>query len=393
MDSTTSIFNEAAAAFPRIVELRRDIHRHPELAFEERRTAQVIVQELQRLGIENNYAGVGRSVIGHIPGSGKSRVRVALRAEMDALPGDENTGLPFSSEIPGRMHACGHDAHVATLLGAAALLKHHRPRGDVVLVFQPAEERGSGALTAIEDGALKDVDYIFAGHVTHQYSTGEIMVAEGTITAQSDRFRIHIKGEGGHGARPHEATDAVVIAGSLISTIQTLISREINPLHPSVVTIGKIRAGSAGNVIADEAVLEGTIRTTLPEVREHIHQGLQRMGEATAILHDAHVEVSIAAGNPPVVNSPVAAAIALRAAGQLVEETALPRMDYPSMGSEDFSHYLKHVAGCYVRFGARKPDWEPVPLHSPVFDVDEDYMKLAATFFVTVVEEAQQTIQ
>jgi hippurate hydrolase len=277
---------------------------------------------------------------------------------------------------------------MAMLLGAARLLRTTPPPGPVVLVFQPAEERGSGSRRTIADGALENVRAIFAGHVTHQYQTGQIMVAAGVMTAQSDRFRIHIRGRGGHGARPHEATDAIVIAGFLITAIQTLVSREINPLHPSVVTIGRIEGGSAANVIAAEALLEGTIRTTVDEVREQLHSGLRRMVEATAALHDARVELEIHAGNPPVVNSPREAAIARRAACHVVGEPAVPGTEYPSMGSEDFSYYLDVCPGCYVRFGARAPDWEPIPLHSPAFDIDEDVLMVGADFFDAVTREA-----
>jgi hippurate hydrolase len=377
------------AVYERMVELRRTFHRRPELAFEEEKTAGTIMQELERLGIPFDYAGVGSGVVGRLVSGVTGAPVVALRAEMDALPGAENTDLPFASSIEGKMHACGHDAHMAMVLGAAALLQASPPvDGDVLFVFQPAEEKGGGARTVIESGVLSGVNAIFGGHVTHHYRVGEIMVADGVITAQSDRFRIHVRGRGGHGARPHEAVDAIVITGLLIAAIQTLVSREINPVYPSVVTIGMVNAGSAPNVIAEESVLEGSIRTTLPEVRDHIHQGLRRISRAMGDLHNAEVEVRIDEGYPPVVNTRREAEIAHRVVRGILGERGVMAMDHPSMGSEDFSYYLREIPGCYVRFGARRTEEEYIPLHSPSFDIDEQVLKVGAAFFEEAAREA-----
>jgi len=358
--------------FSRLVMLRRWFHQHPELAFKEAGTAQRITVELKRLGIAYDYAGVGHAVIGRIAGQDPARAGIALRAEMDALPGEESTGAPYASVNPGKMHACGHGAHMAMLIGAANLLVRNPPPGPVCLVFQPAEERGGGARTAIADGALQNVAAIFAGHVTHEYVTGKIMVRDHAVTAQSDRFDIHVRGKGGHGARPHEAIDAIVISGFLIIALQTLVSREINPFHPAVITIGKVRAGTASNVIAEEAVLEGSIRTSNPDVRRHIHHGMERMASAAAELHNAEIDINFTEGYPPVINEPVVAEVAR----------------HPSMGSEDFAYYLEHVRGAFVRFGARDPDWEPIPLHSPAFDVDEKVLAVGARFYDRVARVA-----
>ena len=374
------------AVFSRMVELRRAIHQHPELAFEEKETARLIMSELDRLGIPFAYGGKGHGVVGRLPGS-KRRPIVALRADMDALPGTEITGLSFASKVPGKVHACGHDAHVAMLLGAAHLLKSNPPPGEVLFVFQPAEERGGGARVVLESGLLDEADAIFAGHVTHHYRTGEIMLAEGVITAQSDRFHIKVMGKGGHGARPHETIDAVVITGFLIMAMQTLVSRQINPVHPTVVTIGRVEAGTAANVIADEAVLEGTIRSTWPPSRERVHVGMERIARGIADLHGAQIEVSISEGYPPVINTPREVRIASAAARAVVGETGAVSMDYPSMGSEDFSYYLQKIPGCYVRFGARWGE-EYIPLHSPAFDIDEEVLKVGAAWFDEVARQA-----
>jgi len=382
---------QAEEIYGHLVEMRRWFHRHPELAFQEAETAQYIIAELDRLGIPYRYAGEKHSIIADLittPGVPS----VALRAEMDALPGQELTGAPYASEHPGRMHACGHGAHMAMVLGAAALLVKSPPPGNVRFVFQPAEESGGGSRTAIADGALDQVVAIYAGHVTHDYRTGVIMIRDGVVTSQSDRFYVRIQGESGHGARPHEATDAVLVAGTLITTIQSLISRETNPLHPTVVTIGRIAGGTAANVIAGEAELEGTIRTTLPEVRTHIHGGLRRMVEAAAMLHDARVDIELKAGYPPVVNSHPEVEVARRAARNVFGESSLAVAEHASMGSEDFSYYLEQVPGCFVRFGARPEHSEPIPLHNAAFDIDEEVLKVGAAFFEEVVRQRLSSV-
>ncbi len=376
-----------ATVTERMVELRRAIHKHPELAFEEKETAALIMSELDGLGIPYTYEGEGSGVIGRLDVD-TGRPTIALRADMDALPGAENTDLPFASTIEDKMHACGHDAHVAMVLGAAHLLANRPPDVNVRFIFQPAEERGGGARTVIAAGALESVDAIFGGHVTHHYRVGEIMVSAGTITAQSDRFSIDVHGRGGHGARPHEATDAVVITGLLITALQTLVSREIDPVHPSVVTIGRVEAGSAPNVIAETAHLEGSIRTTRADVRDQLHDGIHRMARAFGELHNAELEVSIDMGYPPVINSRREAELAYRAARDVVGDAHLMQLDHPSMGAEDFSYYLEQIPGCYVRFGARAGDQPYVPLHSPAFDVDEQVLGVGAAFFAQLARDA-----
>jgi hippurate hydrolase len=376
-----------------LIELRRSLHRIPELAFQEEKTAQRILEELRALDIPAMYGGRGTGVIARLRGRATSAPVIALRAEMDALPGGETTGLPFSSEHPGCVHSCGHDAHMAMVLGAARLLAQAGPpEGDVVLLFQPAEERGVGSRAMIQAGALAGADAIFAGHVTHHYGTGRIMVTDGAVTAQFDRFLLRVQGKAGHGARPHEAVDAVIVAGFLITALWTLVPREIDPLHPAVVTIGRVQAGTAANVIADEALLEGTIRTTEAATRACVHRGIRRMAEAAGMLHNAKVAVEIVEGSPPVVNTAREAAICRRAAESVVGARDVVAQEHPSMGSDDFALYLGEVPGCYVRFGACKEGWAYVPLHSPGFTVDEDVLAVGASFFAEVVREAQRTL-
>ena len=375
----------------RVIELRRHFHRHPELSYEEVATARAIMDELDRIGIPHEYGGKGGGIVGRLTGQADGPV-IALRAEMDALPCAERTGLPFASETPGRMHACGHDAHMAMVLGAAALLRSAPPEGTVLFVFQPGEEKGNGATVMVESGLLDEIDAIFAAHVTHHYPVGEIMVSKGTITAQSDPFTITVRGKGGHGARPHEAVDTVVITSLLVTAIQTLVSREINPVYPSVVTIGLLRAGSAANVIAENALLEGVIRTTRPDTRQHLMDGVRRMAAAFGDLHGAAITVEFGDGSPPVVNTTRETAIARQAARQVVGDPHVVEQEYPSMGAEDFSLYLANAPGCYVRLGARHGENDYIPLHSPLFTIDEDVLAIGAAFFDRLAHEAVRVL-
>ena len=362
------------------VALRRWLHRHPELSFNEAETAACVVAELERLGIPCTYPGPGGGVIGRIT-TDPAWPTIALRAELDALPGRDLTNPEYRSVYPERMHACGHDAHMTMVLGAAATLSNMPPEGNVVLIFQPAEERGGGSRVMIEAGALEGVRAIFGGHVTHEWPTGRIMIRNGAMTAQSDRFSVTVKGKGGHGARPHEAIDAVVIAALLITTLQTLVSRHTNPVHPSVITVGKIAAGTAANVIAESAELEGSIRTTFPDTRDHIHKGMRRMAEAMGELHDAEIQLELTQGYPPVINTADEVGLVRQCVREMYGPDALATAPHPSMGSEDFSYYLERVPGAFFRFGARRPEWEPTPLHSPRFDIDEAVLAVGAEFF------------
>ena len=258
----------------------------------------------------------------------------------------------------------------------------------MLLVFQPAEERGNGSRVMLKSTLLKGAAAIFAGHMTHHYRVGEIMVSNGAITAQADRFTIRVRGKGGHGARPHEALDAVVITGILITTIQTLVSREVNPVFPSVVTIGPVHAGTAPNVIAEDALLEGTIRTTRPDVRQQIVNGIERIATALGSLHNAEIAVDFGQGSPPVINTDRETSIARHAAQQVVGPGCVVTQEYPSLGVEDFSYYLQEIPGCYVRFGTRGPNGDYTSLHSPLFDVDEEVLGVGARFFDRVTREA-----
>jgi hippurate hydrolase len=378
--------------YNRMVEIRRDLHRHPELSWQEFRTAHRIAELLDEMGISYRSSVAGTGIVGEIPGE-RSRPVIALRADIDALPVQEETGLEFASGNQGVMHACGHDGHTSMVLGAAELLRKEESLPCAVrLIFQPAEELGAGASAMIREGVLEDVAMIFGAHIDRHYSTGSIVAVEGPISASADGFRLQISSSGGHGAYPHESVDAVVVGSLLVMAIQTIVSREVNPSYPSVVTVGRFDAGTACNVIAGSAVLEGTIRAQHPEVREHLVRSVRRISESVAQLHNAKVSIEFWEGTPALINSPEAAAIARQAALSVVGEENLVPMPTSSMGGEDFAYFLDHVPGCYVRLGAQVPGLENFPAHSSRFDFDENVLKIGADFFYQVAKLAGRVV-
>lgn len=363
-------------------DIRRHLHQHPELAFAEFATARCIADHLKKLGIPCREE-VGRTGIVATLGSTETKAPcVALRADMDALPITEQTGLPFASKTPGVMHACGHDGHVAMLLGAAALLKAKEADlpGRVVLIFQPAEEGDGGAQGMIAEGALDGVGAIFAGHIDRNYSLNEIVVQPGLISAFTDEFSIEINSQGGHAAKPHETQDSILAAGQLITSIQSIVAREVHPCFPAVITIGSIHGGTAANVIASHVILEGTIRTTSQETRDICIASLQRMTQAMEQLHRVQTSFTFVAGYPPVINDDAATRIAAEVAAGIVGPDRIKNQPLPSLGGEDFSFFLQKVPGCLVRFGAKHTELHDAPAHSPRFDFDEQVLPIGAFF-------------
>jgi len=392
-DLEQSLFQPDEKLVAWMQEIRRTIHQYPELAKEEHRTQRYICEKLQELNIPFRTEGLHTGVVATIGPSApenKSTHRVALRADLDGLPVDEKTGLSFASKLPGLMHACGHDGHVAMLLGAAAMLQHVELPGQVILLFQPAEESGEGALSMIEDGAFAGVQAIFAGHIDRHFRVGQIAAEPGLICAYTDKFEIKVCGRGGHAARPHETIDAIVVASLLVMSIQTLVSREINPAYPTVVSVGRFSGGTAYNVIAEEAVLEGTIRATHPEVRTQIIDGLHRMVRAMDGLYNAKTTIHFREGLPPVINHPLAAKLARKAARKVIGKEGVVKQRHPSLGGEDFAYFLQKVPGCLVRFGAGHPELPNTPAHSPYFDFDEGVLPLGAAFLAQVAWETLQ---
>jgi hippurate hydrolase len=372
------------ALFARIVDLRRALHRYPELSGNESKTAAAVCAFLDSLGIRYRTQVAGTGVVAEMSGP-KDVPCVVLRADMDALPIQEETGLDFTSAYPGVMHACGHDGHTAMLLGAAALLagEPNLP-APVRLLFQPSEEKGTGALAMIEAGALDGAGMIFGGHLDRHYPPGVVVVSDGAMNASSDNFRIEIIGQGAHGARPHESIDAVVVGSLMVMALQTIVSREIDPARPSVVSVGLFQAGTAPNVIAGRALLEGTVRAQDREVRQQLTASVKRIAESIAQLHGAAINVSISHGTPPLVNSGDMANLAREAAREAVGDANVAPLKSANMGAEDFSYYLERVPGAYVRFGGQVAGREGFPAHSSRFDFDERALAAGAAYFHAV---------
>lgn len=364
--------------------IRRTLHEYPELSYQEHRTSALVQEKLAELGIgfRNGWGGTG--VIATIGSSAEYVSHVGLRADMDGLPIQDRKSVAYASKNPGVMHACGHDGHVAMLLGAAALLAKVNFPGRISLIFQPAEEHGNGAAKLIAEGALKTgMQAIFAGHIDTHYPTGIITVDDGVICSAADPFLIRLVGSSAHASRPHEARDAIVAGAYLVTALQTLVSRETDPNQSAVVTVGRFHAGDANNVIAGEATIEGTIRSSDADVRALILKGLQRICDGIALQYGVDVSVQFHDCLPLVINSPKATMVARRAAESLIGQQQVISQGRPSLGGEDFAFYQRVIEGCLVRFGAGCHKGFG-PAHSGSFDFDEDVLSVGASWLATV---------
>lgn len=367
---TASVVDPAVAE--RAIAIRRDIHRFPELGFEEERTAGIVERELDALGITHRRVA-GTGVVGIVRGALPGRV-AGLRADMDALPLTERSGESFSSEVPGKMHACGHDAHTAMLLGAARILQADAARlhGTTVLLFQPAEEGPGGALPMIEAGAMDDpkIDAVAMLHVDTRLDTGTVGFIPGTCNAAADEFRVTIEGRGGHGASPHTAIDAIPCAAATVLALQNIAARETDPFSTVVVTIGTIAGGYRNNVIADRVELTGTFRTQDPTLREGLEARARRIVEGVAAAYGATGTLEVIYGYPAVRND---ALLAESFRTYMERESAIPvARPAPTMGGEDFAYFAQRAPGLLVRHGIRSDAAGSIhPGHSSQFRVDE----------------------
>ncbi|MCZ8511398.1 amidohydrolase [Paenibacillus filicis] len=371
--------------YPEMVVWRRHLHRHPELSFQESATAAFVAEKLKAMGLKVRTGVGGHGVIGVLDG-GKSGPAVALRADMDALPiQDEKESCDYASTVPGVMHACGHDAHTAALLGVAKVLSERSDElpGRIVFLFQPAEEvTPGGALGMIEDGALDGVDVIYGIHLWTPFETGTAYCKSGPLMAAADEFVIDLKGRGGHGGLPHNTIDSVFVSSQLVVNLQSIVSRSTDPTEPCVVSVGSIHSGNGFNVIAETAQLKGTVRTFHPELRLQVKERLEHIAESTARMHGADLVIDYKMGYPPVVNHASEANRFARTAAQVFGEDGACTSPL-IMAGEDFSYYLERVPGCFMFVGAGNPGKGIVhPHHHPRFDIEETAMRGAAELFL-----------
>ena len=378
---TTCDFLAAAHAMrERLRAWRRDLHQHPELAFEERRTAGIVADHLKQLGLEVQM-GIGKTgVVGVLEGAHPGST-VMLRFDMDALPVHEETGLSFASQTAGKMHACGHDGHTAIGMAVATLLVEQQKQlaGMVKLVFQPAEEVANGALSMIADGVLSapTPDVVFGLHLWSLEPTGYVAVKAGSVWAAADRFTLEIIGRGAHGAMPHQGVDAIMVAAYALAHLQAVVSRERDPLQPVVLTVGQIKGGDAFNILAERVQMAGTLRTFDAAGRSHVIERMHGVLAGVCAAHNASYHLQFLDYAPPLVNDSLATAHLRTVASALLGPEAV--YDGPlMMVSEDMAEFLERVPGCYFILGA-KPQHRPFePHHSPRFDINEDALPLGA---------------
>jgi amidohydrolase len=365
-----------------LVAIRRDLHRHPETAFEESRTAAKVAAELARLGLAPRN-GVGRTGVTADLGSGGDRLLV--RADMDGLPLTEASGVDFASEMPGRMHACGHDGHVAIALAVAGRLARGPARRAARFLFQPAEERGGGARACVADGALEGVGAAVGLHLWNQLPVGRVGVNRGPLMAAVDEFEIHVEGRGGHGAAPHETSDPIVAAARIVEAVQTIVSREISPLEPAVVTIASVHGGDAFNVIPSEVRLTGTARWFRETTGDAIEAKLGRIVSGTAAAAGVKARLDYRRINRPTVNDAGVAEVVIDAARSLLGEDNVDT-ETRTLGGEDMSVYLDRVPGCFFFVGSA-PAGPHRPHHSPTFAIDERALAIGVALMEAVVRK------
>ena len=375
-----------------LIALRRDLHQHPELAFGEHRTCAVLADALETAHPVSVQHVAGTGLVARIRGIDSSAPVVAVRGDIDALPIQEATGLPYASQNHGVMHACGHDVHASWAVGAAFLLANRPTAGDVLVVLQPAEEIGQGATAILQSGALDHVSAIFGAHVDRRFPVGQVVVQAGSLAAAADTFSITLHGRGAHGARPHESADPVLGAGLLIASLQGIVSRRVNPSVPAVLTVATMQAGSAPNVIPETATLGGTLRSVDTQTRRLLADELHRVAYGIAAAHDLTADVRIELGPPPVVNTALQTAWAREAAVGLLGENAIVPLGITNMAGEDFAYYLERIPGAFLRIGAREPGGEATPAHTPSFFAAEGSMFIGAALLAETARVASAAL-
>jgi amidohydrolase len=372
---------------PHLAAIRRDIHAHPELAFEEHRTAELVASRLEALGIET-HRGIGRTGVVGVIRAGSSPRGIGLRADMDALPITERNDFPHHSRHPGRMHACGHDGHTTMLLGAAEwLVQQGGFDGTVYLIFQPAEEGDGGAREMIEDGLFErfPMESVFGMHNWPGLAAGHFAVHDGPVMACADRFDIEIRGHGTHAAMPHLGVDPVVTGAALVQALQVVASRAVDPLDAVVVSVTQFHAGEAYNAIPERAEIGGTVRAFRPEVQDRVEEAMQRICTGIAAAFDAKINFEYRRGYPPTINTSAEAALCARVAGDVAGATAVDTACRPSMGAEDFSYFLHERPGAYVWIG-NGPGEGGCTLHNPHYDFNDAILAPGVAYWVRLAQ-------
>jgi len=382
MSGTESLKADADRMGSRLVEWRRDLHRHPELGFEEHRTGRFLASRLRELDLEVRTGLARTGVVGILRAPHPTRPAVLLRSDMDGLPVQEVSGREYGSRVPGKMHACGHDGHMAMLLGAASLLAARRQEigRHVLFCFQPAEEGGGGAREMIEAGVLDLVETgeVFALHLWSLFPSGTLHVRSGPIMASQDEFRARIVGLGGHAALPHRALDPVVAAAQAVTALQAVVSRSVDPVQPAVVNVGSLHAGSAPNVIPEDARLEGTLRSFAEDVREILRARVRETLEGCARAAGCALEFELKPGYPAVRNDPAAVERVRAAASEVLGATNVIEAA-PMAAAEDFAYFLERVPGAFAFLGAGNEALGiTAPHHGPSFDIDESVLPRGA---------------
>ncbi|CAM4041613.1 M20 metallopeptidase family protein [Saccharibacillus endophyticus] len=375
--------------YEQIVEWRRHMHANPELSFQETNTACFIAETLTGFGYEVRTGVGGNGILADLKGAhpGPS---IAFRADFDALPIEEENHVPYKSNNPGVMHACGHDGHTSTLLGVAKVLadRQNELNGSLRFIFQHAEEKlPGGAIAMIEAGALDGIDEVYGAHLASYMPLGKLSVSSGPSMAAVDSFAITVQGKGGHGAKPHQTVDAIVVGSQLVTSLQHIVARHINPLHSAVVTVGVFQAGSAFNVIADKAKIEGTVRSFDPDVRKQLERDIRDMVHGITLAEHATYELDYVNGYPALVNPPRQAEEVRAVFARQFGEEALFGLD-ASMGAEDFAYYLQHRPGNFFNVGSQNENEDTAfPHHHPRFDIDERALLIAAKAFLAIAAD------
>ena len=384
------IVNRVADLQADIAGWRQDLHAHPELLYEVHRTAAFVAEKLKEFGCDEVVTGIGRTgVVGVIkgrkPAEGQEVRTLGLRADMDALPLEEITGLPYASKNPGKMHACGHDGHTAMLLGAARYLAETRNfAGDAVVIFQPAEEGGAGAAAMIKDGLMERfaIDQVYGMHNTPGLPLGKFAIRPGAFMASTDQVYIKIEGVGGHAARPHKSVDSLLIGAELVVALQSIVSRSVDPLEAAVLSICKFNSGTTTNVIPQSAELAGTIRTLKPRVRELMVRRVKEVCEGVEKLSGARISLRHAPGYPVLMNHPAETDIAVRVAGEVAGDGNVFLGAPPMMGAEDFAYMLEKKPGSFIFVG----NGDSAGLHNPAYNFNDEAIVFGTSYWIKLVE-------